>query len=193
MPQKLGLVIDMARCTGCQTCVLACRMEHGLEGVSGIRVDTLGGVGRDTAGGCFPHANMQFLPIPCMHCERAPCIESCPDAAIYRRDDGIVVIDETWCSGCGLCLESCVYEVMVELSDKPKVWKCDLCAGRIDEGLEPFCVVCCGMKALRFVDLAEVLQEKETGVSGRHPRQLQPDLNTEPRVYYRPLRPARAR
>lgn len=188
MPEKLGMIIDMARCTGCQTCVLACRMEHALEGVSGIRVDTVGGAGRDTAGGCFPHVNMQYLPVPCMHCQRAPCIEACPDAAIYRRDDGIVIIDEMWCNGCGLCLESCPYGVLIELPDRPRVWKCDLCAGRIDQGLEPFCVTCCGTRAMRFMDLNDPGIKEDVTKAGRAPRALKADLETEPLVYYRPVR-----
>ena len=54
MAKRYGLLIDLERCTGCHTCAMACKMENSLERVSGIRVETIGGVGRDAPAGVYP-------------------------------------------------------------------------------------------------------------------------------------------
>jgi len=63
MSKRYGLVIDLDRCTGCLTCVVACQTEHNLEQISGIRVETVGGPGRDTPSGTYPTFSMYYLPI----------------------------------------------------------------------------------------------------------------------------------
>jgi len=152
MTARYGLIIDLGRCTGCQACVLACQMEHGWQVTGGIRIESTEHRARTRTG--FPDARTLYLPVTCMQCDPAPCLESCPEQAFSRRSDGIIVLDEGKCSGCGLCLDSCPYGALVEIPGDGKVWKCDLCATRIEEGIEPFCVTCCGMNAIRFVDLS---------------------------------------
>ncbi len=140
MTKRYGLLIDLDRCTGCRTCTVACKMENRLEQVSGIRVETVGGPLRDTPAGKYPNLSMYYLPVPCMHCSEPPCLPSCPTEAIYRRQDGIVLIDEEEWNGCQQCLEACPYDMLAYDPEKDKVWKCTLCAHRVDQGLEPFCV-----------------------------------------------------
>jgi len=184
MAQRYGLVIDLDRCTGCCTCVVACQMEHSLDHVSGIRVETVGGQGRDTPGGNHPLLSMYYLPIPCMHCREARCIEACPLEAIYRRSDGIVAIDDARCNGCEACIEACPYGALVYLPERDRIWKCNLCAHRVDAGLDPFCVLCCEMEAMFFGDVddptsrvAELARQKKASV-------LKPELGTHPAVLY---------
>jgi len=178
------VVISLDRCTGCQTCVVACQAEHDLNHVSGIRVETVGGLGRDTPGGRYPNLRMHYLPLLCMHCGDAPCISACPIEAISRRDDGIVLIDEKKCDGCQACLEACPYGVLVCLTEKGTVWKCNLCAHRIDVGLEPFCVLCCEMEAVFFGDMGDPSSKvseltKRRGIFG-----LKTEMGTRPAVFY---------
>ena len=90
--KKYGLVIDLERCIGCQTCRIACKVENNLETGSGIRVDTVGGAYRDTPKGKYPHLSMSYLPVPCMQCGAPACRDACPQEAIYKRPDGIVLV-----------------------------------------------------------------------------------------------------
>ena len=155
MAKKYGFVIDLDRCTGCQTYNVACKMENGLDMVSGIRVETVGGPQRDTPAGKYPNLSMYYLPIPCMHCSDPPCLPSCPTEAIYQRQDGIVLIDNEKCNGCLECLDACPYNALLYNSAKDKAWKCTLCFHRVDQRLEPFCVLCCEIEAIFFGDISD--------------------------------------
>jgi len=185
---RYGMVIDLDRCTGCQTCVIACQMENGLEHVSGIRVETVGGPRRDTPGGNYPGLSMYYLPVPCMHCDDAPCIPSCPNEAIYRRGDGIVLVDEGKCDGCELCLDACPYGVLVRVPERGAVWKCTLCAHRVDAGLEPFCALCCEMEAIYFGDICDPTSKVSELVRERKGYALKHEMKTSPAVFYCPVR-----
>jgi len=191
MTKRYGLVIDLDRCTGCQTCAVACKMEHGLEHISGIRVETIGGPGRDTPAGKYPNFTMYYLPIPCMHCSEPPCLPACPVEAITRRQDGIVLIDEEICDGCQQCLEACPYDVPVYDAQKNKVWKCTLCSHRVDQGLEPFCVSCCEMEAMFFGDIDDPSSHVSELSDKKKAYVLKPELETAPAVSYCPTRPPR--
>jgi Fe-S-cluster-containing dehydrogenase component len=182
--ERYGLVIDLDRCTGCQTCVLACMMENGLDQVSGIRVETVGGTQSDAPGGSYPDLSMYYLPLVCMHCAEAPCIPSCPTEAIYKRRDGIVLIDDEKCNGCELCLDACPYEVLVYDPQKDRVWKCNLCAPRVDRGLEPFCALCCEMEAICFGDIGDPSSEISRLSCQRRACALKPEQGTYPAVNY---------
>ncbi|MBM4462872.1 MAG: 4Fe-4S dicluster domain-containing protein [Chloroflexi bacterium] len=189
MAKRYGLVIDLDRCTGCQTCNVACKMEHNLDGFSGIRVDTVGGPHRDTPAGEYPNLSMYYLPVLCMHCSQPPCLPSCPTEAIYQRKDGIVLIDEEKCNGCQECLEACPYGVLVYDTQKNKAWKCNLCAHRVDEGLEPFCVLCCETEAMFFGDISDPSAQLSQLARKRKAYALQPESGAEPAVRYCPPRP----
>jgi Fe-S-cluster-containing dehydrogenase component len=189
MAKRYGLVIDLDRCTGCQTCNVACKMEHNLDGFSGIRVDTVGGPHRDTPTGEYPNLSMYYLPIPCMHCSQPPCLPSCPTEAIYQRQDRIVLIDEEKCNGCQQCIEACPYGVLVYDAQKDKAWKCNLCAHRVDQGLEPFCVLCCEMEAIFFGDISDPSAQISKLAEKRKAYVLQPESGAEPAVRYCPPRP----
>lgn len=189
MTAKFGLVIDLDRCIGCQTCNIACRVEHGLDSVSGIRVETVGGAHRDTPAGTFPELSMHYLPTPCMHCEAPPCIEACSIGAIEKRPDGIVIVDEARCDGCRECISACPYGAIVWDHDRDKIWKCDLCHERLDDGFEPFCVLCCGVEAMNCGDLNDPDSTISRLIAKRDGYTLQPELGTGPAVYYCPPRP----
>ena len=104
---------------------------------------------------------MDFVPMRCHHCAKAPCIEACPEKAIMKRSDGIVLIDKESCIGCMICAEACPFNV-VQLNQETQVAeKCTLCAHRIDAGLKPACVLACPSKCIYFGDINELLRASQ--------------------------------
>jgi molybdopterin-containing oxidoreductase family iron-sulfur binding subunit len=191
MAKRYGLAIDLERCIGCHTCTIACKLENGIEKGSWIKVRTIGGPHPDTPSGVHPELSMHFLPMLCMHCDRPPCIDACPLQAISKRGDGIVLVDEEKCDGCQACLSACPYEALMYDEDRGVARKCTLCAHRVDEGLEPFCLVCCETEAIYFGDLEDPDSPVARIVARRRAEVLQPELGTEPAVYYCPTRHGR--
>lgn len=191
MARQYGLVIDLERCIGCHTCTIACKLENGLEKGSWINVETIGGPHRDTPAGTHPQLSMHFLPVLCMHCEEPPCRDACPMEAIYKREDGLVLMDEEKCDGCQACLPACPYEALLYDEEKNIVRKCTLCAHRIAEGLEPFCVICCETEAMYFGDLHDPNSEVAKIIAQRNTGLLKPEAGTKPSVYYCPTRHGR--
>jgi Fe-S-cluster-containing dehydrogenase component len=184
--KRLGLVIDQERCIGCEACTVACRVENEPSAGRWIRVETIGGARKDTPAGHHPDLKMEFLPQTCMHCADPPCADACPEAALVKRDDGPVVLDEGKCTGCQACIDACPYEAILHSEEKNLVEKCDLCDHRIDAGLEPFCVVCCEGQAIFFGDLGDPDSEVAQRVAAQKAYQLKPEAGTNPGVWYCP-------
>lgn len=194
MRKRYGLVIDLERCIGCQTCRIACKVENYLETGSGIRVDTIGGEHPDTPAGKYPNLSMYYLPVPCMQCSEPVCLDFCPMDAIYKSDDGIVMVDNEKCCGCQACIDVCPYDALT--MDTPPlskydrtsklIQKCDLCQHRIDQGLEPFCVVCCSCGAIYFGDLKDSESKVSRLIAQKNTYVLKPEAGTNPAVRYCP-------
>ena len=191
MAKRYGLAIDLERCIGCHTCTIACKLENGIEEGSWIKVRTIGGPHPDTPSGEHPELSMHFLPVLCMHCAQPPCLDACPLQAISRRGDGIVLIDESKCDGCQACLPACPYGALMYDAERNVARKCTLCAHRVDEGLEPFCVVCCETEAMYFGDLQDPDSPVSRIVAQRSAEVLQPEKGTQPAVYFCPTRHGR--
>lgn len=188
MSKRYGLVIDLERCIGCHTCTISCKFENNIEKGSGIRVETVGGPQVDTPKGIFPNLTMHYLPIPCMHCKEPPCLEACPVEAITKRDDGIVLIDEDKCDGCQTCISACPYGTIIFDDENDVAVKCSLCSHRIDEGQDPFCVVCCETEAMYFGDLDDRNSNVSKIISTSNAKPLVKGSDTGPTVYYIPTR-----
>ena len=191
MAKRYGLVIDLERCTGCQTCTIACKVEQRMEVGSGIRVETVGGPHRDTPAGKYPDLSMYYLPIACMHCDQPPCRDACPTEAIYQRPDGIVLINEEKCNGCQECLPACPYQALVYDPERDVVRKCSLCFERLDQSFEPFCALCCGDQAIFWGDVADPESQVSQLIAQRNAYILKPELATGPAIHYCPPKPRR--
>jgi Fe-S-cluster-containing dehydrogenase component len=102
---KRTLVIDLDRCSGCDSCVVACKFENGIGlGNYFNHVKPVNPVGP------HPNINMYWLPIQCQQCENSPCVAACPTGASYRdADNNVVLIDKEVCTGCKSCLLACPY------------------------------------------------------------------------------------
>ena len=190
MKKRLGLVIDQERCIGCETCTVACTLEN-KAAAPWIRVTTQGAARKDTPAGEFPILQMHFLPELCNHCEYPPCVSSCPQDAIQKRQDGPVVLDQEKCDGCRVCLEACPYAALSFDEDRGKAEKCHLCFHRIDQGLQPFCVICCEGQAMHFGDLNDPQSNVTRMLAAKGAFRLHLETGARPSVYYCPPRAPR--
>jgi len=146
----------------------------------------IGGKYPDTPAGVYPNLSMSWLPVPCMHCDKPSCLDACPEEAIYKRKDGLVLVDEDKCTGCQVCIDACPYNVITYDDNRDVIWKCTLCHHRIDEGLEPFCVICCEDEALFFGDLNDPESQVSKLITQKKAYTLKPEKGTAPAVYYCP-------
>jgi tetrathionate reductase subunit B len=180
---RYGLYIDVMRCIGCYTCVVACKNWNQIDaGYDGSRISLM-----DLNEGEYPNISRTILPILCMQCENAPCIAECPvEGAIYRREDGIVIIDKDKCTGCKdkPCIPACPYGVLYYREDEDAVDKCDFCVERIDSGLVPYCVAACPTEAMIFGDLDDPNSEASKSIAITKAKPLLTEFGTKPRVYF---------
>ena len=128
------LEIDEAACWGCRTCEVACKQEFDLA--TGLRLITVMDDGLEEQD---REPDFVYRVKLCRHCDDPPCESVCPDEAIEKRRDGIVVLDKDLCSGCRLCLEACPYDAIAFDEQKERALKCNLCHHRIANGLIPAC------------------------------------------------------
>lgn len=163
MTKRYVMLADITRCINCKACVVACRAEW--ETPAGFSRDWVREVESVTDDG-MPMVDL--FPGRCQHCDDAPCVEACPPGAAWKREDGIVLVEDELCSGCELCVPACPYEARWLNPETGTISKCTFCQPRVDAGLQPACVQTCVGGALRFGDandpqseVARLLAEKE--------------------------------
>lgn len=177
--KRYVMIVDLQRCVGCGACEVACRKEHGLPlGSSWTFVRKLG---PDFVNGELAYYS---LPMICNHCEDAPCLNVCPTKATYRREDGIVDVDEKRCIGCRFCMAACPYDMRVFNPELRIVQKCNHCVERLEEGKVPRCVETCHLRAKYFGDLEDVESEIQSILARHDVRHLARELNTKPLCLY---------
>jgi Fe-S-cluster-containing dehydrogenase component len=184
MTKQYGLVFDLRRCIGCSTCVVACKAENNLENRNWMELLNFSGLPADVPSGKYPDLKLAWKPVTCMHCQKPSCLEACPENAIVKRPDGVVLIDKKKCTGCNLCASACPYDVIKFNEHENVVEKCTLCSHRIDEGLEPFCVKECIWGAIRFGDVSDPESEVSKLVRKRKGHTERAEAGTVPSNYY---------
>ncbi|MEJ2725381.1 MAG: oxidoreductase, partial [Deltaproteobacteria bacterium] len=134
----------------------------------------------------FPLIDVAYRPTPCMHCDDAPCMKAAKGGAIYKREDGIVIIDPVKAKGQKDLVKACPYGAIWWNEEKNVPQKCTFCAHLLDEGWrEPRCVQSCPTGALLALKVED--DEMMHIVNSEELTRLHPEYGTEPRVYYRNL------
>lgn len=178
-------VIDVAKCSGCHNCQLSCKDEHCENdwrpyaapqpptGQFWCRVT-------DHPRGTIPKVKIHYIPTLCNHCADAPCLSAAQNGAVYRREDGLVIIDPEKAAGQKALADTCPYGAIFWNEELNLPQKCTGCAHLLDNGAsKPRCVEACPTDAMQFgeeTELAELLKDAVC---------LHPEYGTSPRVYYR--------
>jgi len=134
--------IDIASCTGCQTCQVACADRSSYDEAGFLTVTR-------EQGGTYPLPQLAYRVSHCFHCENPSCMAVCPAEAIVRDNLGLVQILAEECVGCGACAVACPFGAITMLSSHVAA-KCDGCADELALGWEPTCVRACPMRALSY-------------------------------------------
>ena len=141
--KKFKLTIFKEDCCGCHSCEVACKQEHELGvGPRFIRV---------------MEESPTFIPIYCRHCTNPPCRKSCPVEAIYRDEQGVVLINEEVCIGCRECVLACPFGAMQFDDARETAAKCDLCVERLKQGQAPACSLVCPTDCITWGDAKGLL------------------------------------
>lgn len=200
---RYAMLVNIDRCAGCNACTMACTMHHGLP--ADVRWSHV----NEFTLGTWPDLELVELQHACMQCTNPSCVAVCPTgASSIREEDGIVVIDQSVCIGCGSCIQACPYGARVLLDKTPAsnhgeegptvfeeatigahvgntVEKCDFCIDRLEQGLQPACVQNCTADARLFGDLDDADSAIAKAVAAGGLKQLLVDEGTEPNVYFR--------
>lgn len=206
--KKFVMLIDLAKCDGCKKCTEACQKMHftpaDREWIKVFKMQDA------------KLAASYWFPKPCFQCDNPPCTKVCPVDATFKRQDGIVLIDNERCIGCRFCMAACPYSARFFNWERPEqppevqnipyspeqsyprrvgtVEKCDFCPDMIRQGRMPACASACPMNAIYFGDQNEDAVTNASGETVRLSQSLEDnsgyryleDLGTEPRVYYLP-------
>ena len=184
------MVIDIAKCSGCYDCFLACKDEYcgqDYPGYSAAQPMTrqfwMNIIEKER--GQYPKVKLAYMPVPCMQCEDAPCVRSAHDGAVYRRPDGIIIIDPEKAKGQKQITSSCPYRVIYWNDEKDLPQKCTLCAHLLDDGWkEPRCIEVCPTGALAFGDLDDPASEVSKLVASSITEALHPEYDLKESVTY---------
>lgn len=180
-----AFTIDLTNCNGCYACQIACKDEHVHNNWPGyakpqpnighfwLKID-------EKVRGTVPKVKVAYRPHICMQC--GACIETCPVKAIYRRDDGLVIIDPDKCTGCMQCVGLCPFEAIYFNKDLLVAQKCTACAHLLDDGWEkPRCAVNCPNDVIKIhdVDSLDVFKNDPAYET------IKPELGLPVQVFYK--------
>ncbi|MGH3782896.1 MAG: 4Fe-4S dicluster domain-containing protein [Pseudonocardiaceae bacterium] len=175
---RYGFAIDQRTCIGCHACTVACKTEHEIP-VGQFRTWV-----KYVDSGEFPNTTRDFGVMRCNHCTDAPCVKICPTKALFTRDDGIVDFDKDRCVGCKACMQACPYDAIYLDADTNTAAKCNFCAHRVDEGLEPACVVVCPTHSIWVGDLEDPTSGISALINTNPVAVRAPEQSTGPNVFY---------
>lgn len=168
---QLGFSMDADACMGCKVCIAACKDVHDTPvGLARRKVLTAeaGGWHRDGQGQPVQDDVFAFsVSVSCNHCDRPVCVMACKNKAL-RKDEatGLVLVDESACTGCGICAKACPYDAISIDAASRKALKCDGCIDLLEAGEQPACVTSCLMRCLEFGPMERLRSLAEAGHPG---------------------------
>ena len=176
---RKGLLINLDRCSGCDSCIVACKLENDLPlGHFYNKVIAVGPTGT------FPNVEKYWLPSQCQQCENPACVAVCPTAASYRDPKtGMVLIDKEKCIGCQYCIYACPYGVRIQIEKTGVIEKCRFCWYEGEPGNPPACVGTCISGARVFGDLDDPESDISREIARTNAQPIAGDL-TESKIYY---------
>ena len=207
---RWGMVVDVNRCVGCQTCTVACK--HANDTVPGVQWRQV----LDVETGTYPDVERIFLVTGCQHCAEPSCVPVCPTGATKQRADGLVTMDYDLCIGCASCAVACPYQARTIVHDERFYYgeetvqeqtvaheerlgvaqKCTFCIDRVDRGLEdglepgsdwsatPACSAACIASAIKFGDFNDPDSEVSQLTAERNYFQMHKELGNDPQIKY---------
>lgn len=202
---RYAYLIDTVKCIGCGMCVKACKAENKVpdgffrtwieryevpeEGEAEVDSPNGGLDGFEENVSHVKIAKAFFVPKMCNHCAASPCVQVCPVGASYRTKDGVVLVDQEHCVGCGYCVQACPYGSRFIPHDASTPYsgtaqKCTLCYHRITKGLKPACVAACPVGARQLADMKNQFDPVRKRILTERVGVLQPELLTQPQCFY---------
>ena len=173
-----GFAIDLRKCIGCHACTIACKSEHEIPvGVNRCWVKTV-------EKGSFPDTTRFFFPVLCNQCDDAPCVSICPTNTLFKRRDGIVDFNSDSCIGCRACMAACPYDQLFIDPNTHTAEKCNFCANRVENKLQPACVSVCPTECRIFGDLDDPTTEVAQIIAREAVTVRRPDKGTKPKIFY---------
>jgi tetrathionate reductase subunit B len=210
---RWGFLVDTHKCVGCGFCVKACKTENGVPYDAKVTrtwveryVITKDGKthadspmgGRDgfttkeidlNADGMEKIRDEDidkafFVPKLCNQCANPPCVQVCPVGATFQAPDGVVLVDRSWCIGCGYCIMGCPYGVRFFHPVYHVADKCTFCYHRINKGMKTACVGACPFGARQIGNLRDPEDPVAQAVLTERVGVLKDEFGTKPQVFY---------
>lgn len=205
---RWGFLIDTRKCVGCGFCVKACKNENEIpydvpvtrtwveryiilkdgeqliDSPMGARDGFTGQRVRERDVDPKDIAKAFFVPKLCNQCEKPPCVQVCPVGATYQTPDGVILVDRSWCIGCGYCIMACPYGVRFFHPVHRVADKCTFCYHRIHKGMNPACVDACPFGARRLGNLKDPNDFVTKTILSKRVGVLKDEYGTKPMAYY---------
>jgi len=200
-----GIGIDIEKCIGCGNCARVCKIENDvpkdpfffrnwveqytITNDDQVFVSSPNG-GIDQFEQPVPEEEIYktfFVPKMCNHCAKSPCTQVCPVGASFESPEGLALVDQSYCIGCGYCVQACPYGCRYIDPNKGVVDKCTLCYHRLKKGLDPACMMICPVGARIYGDLNDKESTLSLFIKEHNCAVLKPQLNTGSKLYYNDL------
>jgi molybdopterin-containing oxidoreductase family iron-sulfur binding subunit len=218
--KKWGMVVDMNKMDDeiMDRCSEACHRIHNVPNIGNLK-DEVKWIWKETYEHTFPGQHHEYIGeeyhgrnflVLCNHCTNPPCCRVCPTKATWKREDGVVMMDQHRCIGCRFCMAACPFgarsfnygdprkapkELNPDFPTNPEyptrtkgvVEKCNLCAERLAKGQVPACMEAANKikeDSLVCGDLDDPDSKVRELLRTHYSIRRKPELGTEPNIYY---------